>query len=97
MIGWGSSQSSSCRSNPTQMIVWPRVRAGVIHYNFVRSGRTITADLYCQQLQTTTKKFAIQQPRLVNCSNPLMLQDSARPHTSRQTVAKLEELRLQCP
>ncbi|GBP12950.1 Histone-lysine N-methyltransferase SETMAR [Eumeta japonica] len=42
------------------------------------------------------EKFAIQQARLVNCSSPLLLQDNARPHTSRQSVAKLEELRLEC-
>ncbi|GBP58187.1 Histone-lysine N-methyltransferase SETMAR [Eumeta japonica] len=41
------------------------------------------------------EKLAIQQPRLVNCSSPLLLQDNARPRTSRQTVAKLE-LRLEC-
>lgn len=69
--------------------------AGVIHYSFLRSGQTITADLYCQQLQTMMEKLAIKQPRLMNCSSPLLLQDNARPHTAHQTITKLEELRLE--
>lgn len=69
---------------------------GVIHYSFLRSGQTITADLYCQQLETMMEKLAVKQPRLVNCSSPLLLQDNARPHTGQQTVAKLEELGLEC-
>lgn len=40
--------------------------------------------------------LVVKQPRLVNLSNPLLFQDYARPHTLRQTVAKSEELRLEC-
>lgn len=46
--------------------------------------------------QTMMEKLAIKQPRLVNRSSPLLLQDNARPHTAHMTVAKLEELRLEC-
>ncbi|GBP96594.1 Histone-lysine N-methyltransferase SETMAR [Eumeta japonica] len=53
------------------------------------------AYLYCQQLEIMMEKIAIQQPKLVNCSSPLLLQDNARPRTSRKTVAKLDELRLE--
>ena len=70
--------------------------AGVVHFSFLKSGQTITADVYCQQLQTMMEKLAAKQPRLVNRRRPLLLQDNARPHTAQQTVTKLEELQLEC-
>ncbi|XP_045453475.1 histone-lysine N-methyltransferase SETMAR-like [Melitaea cinxia] len=42
-------------------------------------GKTITADVFRQQLQTMMEKLAAKQPRLVNHSRPLLLQDNARP------------------
>ncbi|CAG9788406.1 unnamed protein product [Diatraea saccharalis] len=48
------------------------------------------------QLQTMLEKLAVQQPRLVNRSTPLLLHDNARPHTAQQTATKLEELQLEC-
>ncbi|KAG7309179.1 hypothetical protein JYU34_005103 [Plutella xylostella] len=42
------------------------------------------------------EKLAAKQPRLVNRSRPLLLQDNARPHTAQQTATKLEELQLEC-
>ncbi|CAF4887770.1 unnamed protein product [Pieris macdunnoughi] len=63
---------------------------------FLKSGQTITADVYCQQLQTMMEKLAAKQPRLVNRSTPLLLHDNARPHTAQQTATKLEELQLEC-
>jgi histone-lysine N-methyltransferase SETMAR len=70
--------------------------AGVVHYSFLKSGQTITADVYCQQLQTMKEKLAAKQARLVNRFRPLLLQDNARPHTAQQTATKLEELQLEC-
>ncbi|CAF4830065.1 unnamed protein product [Pieris macdunnoughi] len=70
--------------------------AGIVHCSFLKSGQTITADVYCQQLQTMMEKLAAKQPRLVNRSTPLLLHDNARPHTAQQTATKLEELHLEC-
>lgn len=69
----------------------------VIYYSFLRSGGqlTVIADMYCQQLETMMEQLNIQQPRLVNCSSPLLFQANAGQHITRQTVAKLEELRLE--
>lgn len=55
----------------------------------------ITADLYCQQLQTIMEKLAVKELRLNNLSSLLLLLNNARPHTLRQMVAKLEELLLE--
>ncbi|CAF4859297.1 unnamed protein product [Pieris macdunnoughi] len=70
--------------------------AGIVHCSFLKSGQTITADVYCQQLQTMMEKLAAKQPRLVNRSTPLLLHDNAGPHTTQQTATKLEELQLEC-
>ncbi|KAJ0181713.1 hypothetical protein K1T71_002435 [Dendrolimus kikuchii] len=50
----------------------------------------------CGQLQTMMEKLAAKQPRLVNRSRPLLLQDNTRPHTAQQTATKLKELQLEC-
>ncbi|CAK1586352.1 unnamed protein product [Parnassius mnemosyne] len=70
--------------------------AGVIHYSLLKCGQMITADIYCQQLQTMKEERAAKQPRLVNRSRPLLLHDNARSHTAQQTTTKLDEPQLEC-
>ena len=69
--------------------------AGVIHYDFMKPGSTITAEIYCNQLDEMMQKLKEKQPRLVNRSTPILLHDNARPHTAQMTVAKLQELELE--
>ena len=69
--------------------------AGVIHHSFLPNGVSITADVYCEELNTMMEKLAHLQPALVNRSSPLLLHDNARPHTAQQTVSKLQELGLE--
>ena len=61
----------------------------------MKPGTSITADIYCKELQTMMEKLAIKQPKLVNRSSPILLHDNARLHTSRKTVSKLQELKLE--
>jgi [histone H3]-lysine36 N-dimethyltransferase SETMAR len=68
---------------------------GVVNYSFLKSGQTITADVYCQQLQTMMEKLAVKQPRLLNRS-PLLLHENTRPHTAQYTATKLVEVQLEC-
>ncbi|CAK1592069.1 unnamed protein product [Parnassius mnemosyne] len=56
---------------------------------------SITADVYCEKLNTMFEKLTRFQPALVNHSSPLLLHDNARPHTAQPTVSKLQELRLE--
>lgn len=69
--------------------------AGVIHYSFMRTGQSITADVYCNQLDEMMRELGIKQPRLVNRDRPILLQDNARPHVARITLLKLQELDLE--
>lgn len=62
---------------------------GVIHYELLPSGTTVTAALYCTQLARL--HTAMQQTRPEK-SKVLLLHDNARPHTAKITRQKLEEL-----
>lgn len=69
--------------------------AGVIHYDFMKPGSTITPEIYCNKMDEMMQKFKEKQPRLINRSVPILLHDNARPHTAKMTVAKLQELELE--
>ena len=69
--------------------------SGVIHHSFMKPGRSITADVYCYQLDEMMRNLAIKQPKLVNRMTPILLHDNARPHAARMTVSKLQELKLE--
>jgi len=66
--------------------------AGIIHYEFLQSGQTITGDRYCQELDDFHKKLLILQPALANRKGPILLHDNARPHISKQVQIKINEL-----
>ena len=66
---------------------------GVIHYSFLRTGETITAEKYCQYIDEMHEKLKIIRPSLVNRHGPILFHDNARPHTSYKTIAKLNELK----
>lgn len=69
--------------------------AGVIHYEFLKPGSSITAEVYCKSLDEMVKKIKIKQPKLINRSIPILLQDNAKPHTAKISVAKIQELELE--
>ena len=65
--------------------VWWSVR-GVIHWELLPSGCTVTADLYCQQLDRVARKLKGNQDRIY------FLHDNARPHVAKSTREKLLQL-----
>uniref|UniRef100_A0AAF5DCR7 Mos1 transposase HTH domain-containing protein n=1 Tax=Strongyloides stercoralis TaxID=6248 RepID=A0AAF5DCR7_STRER len=65
---------------------------GIIHYEFLKPGETITAESYCQQIEEMHKKLCQKRPALVNRKGPILLHDNARPHVSKKTLQKLGEL-----
>lgn len=69
--------------------------AGLIHYSFLPAGQTITANSYCEELERFHEKLGKKQPALVNRKGPILLHDNARPHISRLTVQKLQELNIE--
>lgn len=69
--------------------------AGIIHFDFMKPGSSITAEVYCKQLDDMMEKLKEKLPRLVNRSTPILMHDNARPHTAQMTVTKLQELELE--
>ena len=65
---------------------------GIIHHEFLKVGETITADIYCNQLDRVQEELLIKQPALVNRKKILFLQDNARPHVAKMTLHKIAEL-----
>ncbi|GAU92447.1 hypothetical protein RvY_04525 [Ramazzottius varieornatus] len=72
------------------LTVWWTSR-GLVHYDFLPPGKTITADYYCLELDTVMKKLAVQQPKLFHRLKPLLLQDNSEVHAAQNTSAKLQE------
>ncbi len=61
--------------------VWWGVR-GIIHWELLPTGCTITADLYCQQLDRVAAKLKGKHHRIY------FLHDNARPHMAKSTREK---------
>ena len=61
--------------------VWWGIK-GVIHWEVLPNGYTITADLYCQQLDRVPEKLKGKQDRVY------FLHDNARPHVGKSTREK---------
>jgi histone-lysine N-methyltransferase SETMAR len=73
--------------HPKKMMlsVWWGVR-GIIHWELLPTGCTITADLYCQPLDRVAEKLKGKKDRIY------YLHDNARPHMVKLTREKLLEL-----
>ena len=65
--------------------VWWGVK-GITYWKLLPNGYTITADLYCQQLDRLAQKLKGKQDRIY------FLHDSTRPHVAKLTRQKLLEL-----
>ena len=62
--------------------VWWSV-AGLIRYNFVNPGDTITFEKYAQQIDEMCWKLQHLQPALVNRKGPILLHNNAQPHVTQ--------------
>lgn len=67
-------------------------RFGVVHYELLKCGQTITADVYCAQLQRVHEAALKSRPALPNRNKVLLLHDNAKPHVAKKTQKKLKDL-----
>ena len=67
--------------NKVMMSVWWGVKA-IIHRELLPNGCTITADLYCQQLDRVAARLKGKQHRIY------FLHDNVRPHIAKSTREK---------
>ena len=62
---------------------------GIIYYKLLRPNTTIDSKLYCEQLRNLTLALQANRPERRKVR---LLHDNAKPHTSKITRQKLEEL-----
>ncbi len=65
---------------------------GIIHFEVLEMDQTITADLYCQQLDRLHQALIEKRPALVNRKGVILQHDNAKPHTARITQQKIRDL-----
>ena len=85
-----NSQSQTC-TNKRVMVTISWSAAGLIHYNFLNPGETITSEKYAQQINEMHQKLQHLQPALVNRKGPI-LHNNAQLHVAQPTFEKLSEL-----
>ncbi|XP_047122427.1 histone-lysine N-methyltransferase SETMAR-like isoform X1 [Hydra vulgaris] len=68
-------------------------KAGIVHYELLPSGQTISAEIYSAQLNRVSVVLHQKQAALANRKGVVFHQDNARPHTAkitRETLARLQ-------
>lgn len=73
------------------LCVWWDIR-GIIHYELLKPGNTVTAEVYCQQIERLNEKLKVKRPSLINRKGVVLLHDNARPHTAKITKKKNSDL-----
>ena len=66
--------------------------AGLIHYSFLNSGKTITSEKYAQQIDVMHQKLQCLQLVLVKRKAPILCQDNTQPHVAQPILQKLNKL-----
>ena len=70
--------------------VW-RFAAGLTHYSFLNSSKTITYEKSVQQINEMHQKVQLLQPALVNRKGPVLLHDNAWLHVAQAALQKVNE------
>ena len=65
---------------------------GVIHWELLNNGQTVTAEVYIQQLTRVQEQLIKKRPALINFKRVTFLHDNARPHTAKITQEFLDKL-----
>ena len=66
--------------------------SGVIYFELLRNNKTITADVYSQQLRRLNEVLLRKRPTLANQQDIILLHDNSRPHVAKLTQQKIERL-----
>ncbi len=58
--------------------------SGVLYYELLQKGQTVTSGVYCRQLTKVAEKYRSFYGRTTKSCGPILLHDYARPHTPNQ-------------
>ena len=73
------------------LCVWWDIH-GIIHYELLKPGETITADVYCAQLEQLKKALLSKRPGLINRGKVILQHDNTCPRAAKKTREKINEL-----
>ena len=85
VVGWRRSSKAlpkaklvpkKKKKKKDMVTVW-RFAAGLTHYSFLNSSKTITYEKSVQQINEMHQKVQLLQPALVNRKGPVLLHDNA--------------------
>ena len=65
---------------------------GIIHFEMLKPGETIIAELYCQQLDILHGELLEKRKVLVNRKGRILQHDNAISHAARLTQQKIRHL-----
>uniref|UniRef100_A0AAF5DET3 Mos1 transposase HTH domain-containing protein n=1 Tax=Strongyloides stercoralis TaxID=6248 RepID=A0AAF5DET3_STRER len=73
------------------LCVWWNTQ-GIIHFELLESGQTITEDFYCDQLERVNRALINKYPALANRKGVILQHDNVKPHSSKKSLDKIKEL-----
>lgn len=73
------------------LCVWWNI-TGIVHYEFLNHGQTVTSALYVEQLERVQHMLLQKQPALINRKKVVFLHDNAKPHIAKFTREKISAL-----
>jgi [histone H3]-lysine36 N-dimethyltransferase SETMAR len=65
---------------------------GIINFEVLEPGQTITSDLYCKQLERLNQALMEKRPGLISIGEVILQHDNARAHSAKKTQQKIKEL-----
>ncbi|PRD18931.1 UNVERIFIED_CONTAM: Histone-lysine N-methyltransferase SETMAR [Trichonephila clavipes] len=65
---------------------------GIIHFEVLKPGETVNADLYCEQLDRLNQSLIEKYSAVINRKSVILQHDSTRPHCARKTLKKINGL-----
>ncbi|GFV52974.1 histone-lysine N-methyltransferase SETMAR [Trichonephila clavipes] len=71
-----------------RLCVWWGIR-GIVHFEVLKSGETVNADLYCEQLDGLNQSLIEKYPAIINRKGVILQHDNARPRCARKTLEKI--------
>jgi histone-lysine N-methyltransferase SETMAR len=86
-----STPKRSLYSKKVLLCVWWDSK-GIIYFELLRQGQTVSAEMYCQQLDRLNAALHQKRPALVNRRTITFQHDNARPHVAKSTREKLQDL-----
>lgn len=73
------------------LCVWWNM-TGILHFELLPSNRTVTAEIYADQLERVQASLIESHPALVNRKGVILLHDNARPHVAKMVHEKIVQL-----